>query len=179
MENLSLCPRSWKDKSGEWLYIFEHNPRLKDWVPVFVRVTRMSVFESVSTFLTNSFNEKQSQYKTSFAGFLRNTNPNQWRVRIIPEDHWIDDDGNKLDANEAEKFFILKFKTYKCPDNPIGCSSKYSPMRSDDQREKMESVSSSLRFTSPDTPSKRSSDSPSKRSSESPSKSPKRSGKKK
>ena len=160
MEELTLTPRSWSER-GNWLYIWEYNERFKDWVPVNVQTTDMGLSKRIPLLLSASFNSKQPQYNTAFSRFLRATHPDRWRVRIIAERFWVDDDGKKLTLDEALKFFTLKYKTYECQDNPIGLNVTNSPKHSPPQREKAKSVVPCPRFTSFDTPSKRGDRSPS------------------
>jgi len=159
MEGLSLCPRSW-DAKGKWLYIFEYNNNLKQWLPVFVQTTTMTLTKRLSLLLSNSFRPSQPQYKTHFSAFIRESVPEKWRIRIIPQCHWIDDNDNQLSLDDAMKFFVLKYHTYASPENPIGCNDKYSPVSSPSQKEKARTIASSPCFTSPDTPSKRGSSTP-------------------
>jgi len=153
MAALTLTPRCWENP-GNWLWIWEFNVRLKDWVPVNVQTTKMSIKKRLGILLSASFRPNQPQYNTEFSALLRQTSPDQWRIRIIPESFWIDDNGKHLDINDALKFFILKYKTYPSDENPHGCSVQNSPTRSPSQRTASRSVRANQRFTYLDTPSK-------------------------
>ena len=153
IRGLTENPRSWNDE-GNWLYIFEFNPKLNEWIPVSVQKTSMSLKKRIGILLAASFNPGQPQFRTSLSELIRSSSPDQWRIRTVPEEQWLNDKGEKLSFEEAEKFYVLKYRTYRCDQNPYGRNEKNSPLKNWSQKKLAESVEVSPRFCCLSSPSK-------------------------